>query len=73
MSTELRKDPTDPIVEELHATRRRLLAEHGGVAGLAAFLRQEESKSDRRIASPIANSVQLPKVSMPTYAEPTQP
>ena len=52
MSIEPRKEPADPILEELHATRRRLLAEHGGVAGLASFLRQEESKSERRIAVP---------------------
>ena len=28
-------DPPDPILDELHATRRRLLQEHGGVTGLA--------------------------------------
>jgi len=52
MSIDQKKDPADPVLEELHATRRRLLAEHGGVAGLASFLRQEEAKSDRRIATP---------------------
>ena len=52
MSIDPKKDPADPILAELHATRRRLLAEHGGVAGLAAFLRQEEAKSERRIAVP---------------------
>lgn len=45
MSISTRNDPPDPILEELHATRRRLLKEHGGVSGLAAFLRQEEAKT----------------------------
>jgi hypothetical protein len=30
------------IIEELHLTRQRLLKEHGGVAGLANYLRQQE-------------------------------
>jgi hypothetical protein len=34
----------DIILDELHATRQQLLLEHGGVAGLAAYLRQEEKK-----------------------------
>ena len=42
----------DPILDELHATRRQLLREHGGVAGLAAFLRQQEAKTTRPIAEP---------------------
>lgn len=46
----LMKNPPDPILQELHAARRRLLKEHGGVAGLAAFLRQEEAKSTWPIA-----------------------
>ncbi len=50
MSIPTLNDPPDPILEELHATRRRLLKEHGGVAGLAAFLRQEEAKTARPIA-----------------------
>ena len=37
--------PVDPILDELHATRRKLLEQHGGVAGLAAFLRQQEATS----------------------------
>lgn len=66
MSIEPKKEPADPILEELHATRRKLLAEHGGVAGLASFLRREESKSERRIAVP----VQLEKSSMPARVGP---
>jgi len=50
MSIQPLTDPPDPILEELHATRRRLLKEHGGVAGLAAFLREEEAKTTRTIA-----------------------
>ena len=52
MSIDQKKVPADPVLEELHATRQRLLTEHGGVAGLASFLRQEEAKSDWRIATP---------------------
>ena len=50
MSISTLNDPPDPILDELHATRRRLLKEHGGVSGLAAFLRQEEAKTTRPIA-----------------------
>ena len=45
MSIPTMNDPPDPILDELHATRRRLLKEHGGVSGLAAFLRKEEAKT----------------------------
>jgi len=44
-------DPPDPILEELHATRRQLLKDHGGISGLAAFLRKEEAKTTRTIAA----------------------
>lgn len=44
MSIPTTNDPPDPILEELHATRRQLLAQHGGVHGLAKFLRDEEAK-----------------------------
>ena len=40
-------EPTDTILEEIHETRRRLLQEHGGVHGLAEFLREQEAKGDR--------------------------
>ena len=52
MSIQPMTDPPDPILEELHATRRQLLKEHGGVSGLAAFLREEEAKTTRTIADP---------------------
>ena len=52
MSMQPMTDPPDPILEELHLTRRRLLKEHGGIAGLAAFLRKEEAQSTRTIAEP---------------------
>ena len=44
-------EPADVVLEELHETRRRLLQRHGGVAGLAAYLREQERKSDRKIRS----------------------
>ncbi len=50
MSIPTMNEPPDPILEELHATRRRLFKEHGGVSGLAAFLRQEEAKTTWPIA-----------------------
>ncbi len=39
----------DTILREIHETRRRLLEEHGGIAGLAAYLRDQEAKSNRKI------------------------
>ena len=37
----------DQIIAEVRATRRRLLQEHGGAAGLASFLRRAEQQSNR--------------------------
>ena len=56
MSIQPMNNPRDPILDEIHATRRRLLEEHGGVSGLAAFLRQEEAKSTRLVAAPSSDS-----------------
>lgn len=42
-------EPADTILDEIHETRRRLLQQHGGVRGLAAFLRAQEAKTDREI------------------------
>lgn len=36
----------DPVIAEVRKTRRRLLQEHGGVAGLASFLRRAEKESN---------------------------
>jgi hypothetical protein len=49
-------DPPDTILDELHATRRQLLLQHGGVAGLAAFLRQQEAAGGRQIVEPTSGS-----------------
>ena len=57
MSIQQMPDPPDPILEELHATRRQLLKEHGGISGLAAFLRKEEAKTTRTIAEPSNDSM----------------
>ena len=44
---------SDPILDELHATRERLLAEAGGtLAGLVARLQREESESGRILWKP---------------------
>ena len=56
MEIPLMTDPPDPILEEIHATRRQLLKEHGGVAGLAVFFKNEEAKSTRTIAAPTGAS-----------------
>jgi hypothetical protein len=60
-------EPPDTILNELHATRRQLLQQHGGVAGLAAFLRQEEAKRGDQIVKPPNDagprSCELPPVS----------
>ena len=43
----------DPILDELHATRERLLAESGGtLATLVAHLQREESTSGRVLWTP---------------------
>jgi hypothetical protein len=49
-------NPPDDILAELHATRRQLLQQHGGVAGLAAFLRQQEAAGGEQIAKPNGES-----------------
>ena len=43
----------DPILQDLHATRERLLAASGGtLAGLAMRLRKEQSESERKTWEP---------------------
>ena len=69
MSIQPMTDPPDPILEELHATRRQLLKEHGGIAGLAAFLRKEEAKTTRPIAGP-AGASRPDEALKPTPASP---
>jgi hypothetical protein len=45
---------TQPILDELHAVRERLLAESGGtLSGLVARLRAEQAKSGREILKAI--------------------
>jgi hypothetical protein len=45
-------EPVDTILEEIHQTRRMLLEEHGGIAGLAAFLRQQEANAGQVVRAP---------------------
>ena len=46
----------NPILDELHATRERLLAECGGtVSGLLDHLRAEQAASDRPTYQPADN------------------
>ncbi len=43
----------DPILDDLHATRERLLAESGGtLAGLVSRLQREETESGRTLWTP---------------------
>lgn len=37
----------DPVIREVREVRRQLVQQHGGLAGLAAFLRQAEQTSDQ--------------------------
>ncbi len=49
--------PDNPILDELHAVRRRLLHDAGGtVAGLAETLRREERLSGRPLFDTRADS-----------------
>lgn len=45
-------EPPDAILDEIHDTRRHLVKQHGGVSGLAAFLREQEAKTDRKLRTP---------------------
>jgi hypothetical protein len=38
----------DPIVAEVRAHRRQLVEEHGGIKGLAKFLREQDVKRHQR-------------------------
>ena len=38
----------DPIVAEVRAHRRKLVEEHGGIEGLAKFLREQDAKRHQR-------------------------
>ena len=49
----------NPILDELHATRERLLAESGGtVSGLLDRLRAEQAASERPIYKPANHAMQ---------------
>jgi hypothetical protein len=39
------------IIDELHLTRQQLLKEHGGIAGLAKYLRDQEAASGTKTVS----------------------
>jgi hypothetical protein len=45
-------DLSNPILDEIHETRRELLRKHGGIAGLMAFLRSQEAVSTRKQITP---------------------
>jgi hypothetical protein len=42
------KEEDDPIVAEVRAHRRQLVEEHGGIEGLAKFLREQDAKRHQR-------------------------
>ena len=45
-------EPADTVLQEIHETRRRLLQEHGGIHGLADFLRAQEAKAKWEVSEP---------------------
>lgn len=42
------EEDNDPIVAEVRAHRRQLVKEHGGIEGLAKFLREQDAKRHQR-------------------------
>lgn len=52
-------DATDPILAEIHNARRNLLEKHGGISGLAAFLREQETASQLGTVNPIETASDL--------------
>ena len=40
---------SDPLIDEVRATRRRLVREHGGLRGWVAHLRQEQDKHPEKL------------------------
>jgi hypothetical protein len=51
MHPSYKKKPT--VLEEIHATRKKLLDEAGGIGGLAKYIRQKEDSNSDRLATPI--------------------
>ena len=47
----MKKKLDDPIVEEVHQTRAKLLQQYGGADGYAAHLRELEAKLGDRVVS----------------------
>lgn len=41
----------DPVVEELHEIREKMLAEHGGLEGLVKHLREMQSERGDRVVT----------------------
>jgi len=44
------------ILDDLHKNRQRLISQHGGIAGLAVYLRKQEATTDRKVFSPADQS-----------------
>jgi len=49
---EPRKPLSDPLIDEVRARRGRLVREHGGLRGWAAYIRQEQAKHPEKLVSP---------------------
>jgi len=47
-----RRPYSDPLIDEVRATRERLVREHGGLRGWAAYIRQEQAKHPEKLVSP---------------------
>jgi hypothetical protein len=48
---EQKKKLSDPLIDEVRATRERLVREHGGLHGWVAYVRQEQAKHPEKLVS----------------------
>jgi len=46
-----KKPQSDPLIDQVRATRERLVREHGGLRGWAAYVRREQAKHPEKLVS----------------------
>lgn len=54
------EEENDPIVAEVRAHRRQLVEEHGGIEGLAKFLREQDAKRHQRAQDAASQRKKMP-------------